>query len=139
MMTLKSLVFLVITAVSVLPSQAALLQTYNVAALEEAQKSNRIIVLHFFKNGCHPCNLQKKVLSELKAPEGCPQCKDVVFFQVDVDEKDNLALMEKNGVATATVIVVLQGEKSLGRTAGTTGATELLDFINNTTKLQFQA
>jgi thiol-disulfide isomerase/thioredoxin len=138
MILLKSFLFLIIAALSVPSSRACPLQVYSAEALQAAQKDNRMVVLHFFKVGCHTCHVQTAFLTALKFSPTCPQCKDVVFFEVDVDEKNNQDLMKKVDVAMPAVLVVLQGEQSLGRSIGQTDANALLLFINDATKLTFQ-
>lgn len=138
MILMKKLLVLVI--LSVLPSAAVPLRSYNQKALKEAQEANCLIILQFFKHGCSPCHIQTTFLTALKEGPDCSGCKEVLFFKVDVDDKESLELMNKVGVATAASLVVLQGDKLLvdRPLSGQTNSRELLNFINTATNLSFK-
>jgi len=137
MLLMKRLLILAILSVS--SSLAVPLKPYNSGEFQAAQKDNRLIVLHFFKMGCHTCHVQTDFLKALKHGPDCSGCNDVIFFEVDVDDKASQGLMDEVGVATPTSLVILQGCKPLNDpVAGQTDPKKLLELINTATNLSFK-
>lgn len=92
---------------------------YSAAALAEAQKADKPVALHFRADWCPTCRAQDKVLESLKAEPGL----DLTVLAVDYDnEKD---LKKQFNIRTQSTLVLLHGQKEVGRSLNDTTAAGL--------------
>lgn len=101
--------------IAVFPAAAAVRQPYDAAALAEAQKAGKSILVHVSAPWCPTCKAQKPILDKLAAD---PAFKDVVMFELDFDSGGE-ALKALNARSQSTLIA-FKGEKETGRSAGDT-------------------
>jgi len=93
-------------------AQALEVKPYSAAALAEAQKADKPVVLHFRADWCPTCRAQDKVLASLKTEPGL----DLTVLAVNYDtEKD---LNKRFGIRAQSTFVVLHGQKERGRSVG---------------------
>ena len=92
------------------------LKPYSAATLAEAQKADKPVALHFRADWCPTCRAQDKVLEQLKSEPGL----DLTVLAVNYDtEKD---LKKQYHIRTQSTLVVLHGQKEVGRSMNDTSA-----------------
>jgi len=75
------------------------------AALAEAGKSGKIVVLHFWMPGCAPCNMMER--TTFKDPRLRQKLTEVVFLKIKLTDKKNAAVGMKYGIRTVPADVFL--------------------------------
>jgi thioredoxin 1 len=99
-----------LTAALAIPSLAA--TRFTPAALAEAQKAGKSILVEVSAPWCPVCKAQKVVLADLGKQE---RFKNLVKFEVDFDtQKDALKALN---VRMQSTLIVYKGDKETGRLA----------------------
>jgi thiol:disulfide interchange protein len=99
-----------LTAATVIPAFAA--TRFTPAALAEAQKAGKSILVEVSAPWCSVCKAQKVVLGDLGKQE---RFKKLVTFEVDFDtQKDALKALN---VRMQSTLIVFKGDKEMGRLA----------------------
>jgi thioredoxin 1 len=107
-----------------LPALAAERQPFGPAALADAQKAGKSIVVHVTAPWCSTCKAQKPVVDKLAASS---EFKDFVVFDLDFDTGgENLKALNARSQST---VVVFKGEKETGRSVGDTNAGNLEQLL----------
>ncbi|TCV88201.1 thioredoxin family protein [Sulfurirhabdus autotrophica] len=101
-------------ALTVLTAQALEIQPYSPKALEEAQKANLPVALHFHADWCPTCRAQTKVLNSFKDDKSLNMTVLVVNYDKERD------LKRKLGVRVQSTIIVYKGSAETARIAGET-------------------
>ena len=103
---------------SVIPGQRMLIivaTKFTPAALAEAQKAGKSILVEVTAPWCPVCKAQKVVLADLSKQE---RFKSLVKFEVDFDsQKDALKALSAKMQST---LIVYKGDKEMGRLVGET-------------------
>jgi thioredoxin 1 len=109
------------------PAVAAEWKPFTQAALAEAQKEGKPILVHIFAAWCPVCRAQKPILEELTAE---PQYKNLVVLQVDFDtQKDDVRAL---GAQSQSTLITYKGDKEIGRSVGNTNANSIADMLKAT-------
>ena len=126
-MTLRSVlrVFLALALGIALPSLAKAPEPFLNASLEEAQKNNRYVLIHFYADWCPSCQAQKKILNKVMVTDD--DLRKVTFLVVPYDE--DLSTRKFFAVDRQSTLIVLKGKRELAREAGTTDKIKLLAFL----------
>ena len=105
--------FLVLAGAS---AHALEVKPYTAAALAEAQKADKPVALHFRADWCPTCRAQDKVLEQLKSEPGL----DLTVLAVNYDTEKDLKMQYQ--IRTQSTLVVLRGQKEVGRSLNDTSA-----------------
>ena len=97
---------------------------YDPGAFESAQKANDVIVLQFFDDGCPRCYDQEKILSKRF---WASNRKDMAGFQIHLSRSPGLARQWR--VTAPSTLVLLRGNREVGRTTGVIIESELDAFL----------
>jgi thioredoxin 1 len=109
------------------PAVAAEWKPFTQAALAEAQKEGKPILVHIFAAWCPVCRAQKPILEELTAE---PQYKNLVVLQVDFDtQKDDVRAL---GAQSQSTLITYKGDKEIGRSVGNTNANSIAEMLKAT-------
>jgi thioredoxin 1 len=109
------------------PAVAAEWKPFTQAALAEAQKEGKSILVHIFAAWCPVCRAQKPILEELTAE---PQYKNLIVLQVDFDtQKDDVRAL---GAQSQSTLITYKGDKEIGRSVGNTNANSIAEMLKAT-------
>lgn len=101
------------TTLTALPATAAPLD-YTPGMVTERLKAGETIFLDFKASWCSTCRAQERVLNKLRA--GNPDYdKKITFINVDWDDFGKSELVKSLGIPRRSTLVVLKGDKELGR------------------------
>jgi thioredoxin 1 len=115
------------TSLGSFPALAAEWKPFTQAALAEAQKEGKPILVDIFATWCPICRAQKPILEELTAE---PQYKDLVVLQVDFDaQKDDVRAL---GAQSQSTLIAYNGDKEVGRSVGSTNANSIAEMLKST-------
>jgi len=110
-----------------LPAFAAEWKPFTQAALAEAQKEGKPILVHIFATWCSVCRAQKPILEEFTAE---PQYKDLVVLDMDFDtQKDDVRAL---GARVQSTLIAYKGDKEVGRSVGDTNANSIAELLKST-------
>lgn len=124
-MNCTSLMVAALLGCSAFTAEALEIQPYTPAALAAAQKADKPIALHFRADWCPTCRAQDKVLETLKAEPGLP----ITVLSANYDtEKD---LKQRFTIRAQSTLVMLRGQKEVGRSIGETTATGLRNALKS--------
>lgn len=113
-MKIGKLIFSTLLVFGVLVSHALEIKPYSASALDQAQKADKPVALHFHADWCPTCRAQTKVLQELKSEAGL----DITVLVANYDtERD---LKRRFNVRAQSTLVVLHGQKETYRVVGDT-------------------
>ena len=100
---------------------------FTQAALAEAQKEGKPILVHIFAAWCPVCRAQKPIIEEFAAE---PQYKNLVVFDLDFDaQKDDVRAL---GAQRQSTLIAYKGDKEVGRSVGDTNANSIAEMLNST-------
>jgi thioredoxin len=109
------------------PAHAAEWKPFTQAALAEAQKEGKPILVHIFAAWCPVCRAQKPIIEEFAAE---PQYKNLVVFDVDFDaQKDDVRAL---GAQSQSTLIAYKGDKEVGRSVGNTNANSIAEMLKST-------
>jgi len=109
------------------PAVAAEWKPFTQAALAEAQKEGKPILVHIFATWCSVCRAQKPILEEFTAE---PQYKDLVVLDMDFDtQKDDVRAL---GARVQSTLIAYKGDKEVGRSVGDTNANSIAELLKST-------
>ena len=118
----RLIVFGLLVAAATL-SHALEVKPYSAAALDEAQKANQPVALHFHADWCPTCRAQDKVVQTLKTEKGL----ELTILTVNYDtEKD---LKRRFKVNSQSSLIVLRGQKETARLVGDTSTDGIRDAL----------
>lgn len=83
-----------------------------------------VVFLDFKASWCSTCRAQERVINALKAENPAYEQK-VTFINVDWDEHGRGALVKELNIPRRSTLVVMQGDKELGRIVAGTGKAEI--------------
>jgi thioredoxin len=109
------------------PAHAAEWKPFTQAALAEAQKEGKPILVHIFAAWCPVCRAQKPIIEEFAAE---PQYKNLVVLDVDFDaQKDDVRAL---GAQSQSTLIAYKGDKEVGRSVGDTNANSIAEMLQST-------
>lgn len=115
-MKIGKLILLTLLVFGALVSHALEIKPYSATTLEQAQKADKPVALHFHADWCPTCRAQMKVLQDLKSEAGL----DMTVLVANYDtEKD---LKRRFNVRAQSTLVVLHGQKETFRVVGDTSS-----------------
>ncbi|MGB6348381.1 MAG: thioredoxin family protein [Methyloceanibacter sp.] len=128
MMSYRSLLIAGVVAGALLgsfPALAAEWKPFSQAALAEAQKDGKPILVDIFAAWCPTCRAQKPILEKITAE---PQFKDLVVLVVDFDsQKADVRALKAQSQST---LIVYKGPTELGRSAGDTNPNTIAALLS---------
>ena len=113
-MKLASLLITAILALNTLTAHALEIEPYSAKKLEDAQKADMPVALHFYADWCPICHAQEKVLNSFKNDKSLNLTVLVVNY-----DKEKL-LKRKLNVRTQSTLIVYKGRIEKARLAGET-------------------
>jgi thioredoxin 1 len=109
------------------PAHAAEWKPFTQAALAEAQKAGKPILVHIFAAWCPVCRAQKPIIEEFAAE---PQYKNLVVLDVDFDtQKGDVRAL---GAQSQSTLIAYKGDKEVGRSVGDTNANSIAEMLQST-------
>lgn len=114
--TLSVLALTMPLALATVPSSAEIATRFTAAALGEAQKAGKPILVEVSAPWCPTCKAQKAVLSELEQ-----QDRFKGFTRLSVDFDSQKADLKTLGASMQSTLIVYKGDKEVGRVVGETG------------------
>jgi thioredoxin 1 len=109
------------------PAVAAEWKPFTQAALAEALKEGKPILVHIFAAWCPVCRAQKPIIEEFAAE---PQYKNLIVFDVDFDtQKDDVRAL---GARAQSTLIAYKGGKEVGRSVGDTNANSIAEMLQST-------
>ena len=112
--------FAAIGFAATLPAFALQSSKFTSAALAEAQKAGKPILVEISAPWCPTCKAQKPILSRLLSSD---KFKAFVALDMDFDsQKDDLKALKAQ---TQSTLIVYKGDKEVGRSAGDTDAASI--------------
>jgi thioredoxin 1 len=109
------------------PAHAAEWKPFTPAALAEAQKAGKPILVHIFAAWCPVCRAQKPIIEEFAAE---PQYKNLVVLDVDFDtQKGDVRAL---GAQSQSTLIAYKGDKEVGRSVGDTNANSIAEMLQST-------
>ena len=109
------LAFTAIGFAATLPAFALQMSKFTPAALADAQKTGKPILVEISAPWCPTCKVQKPILDRLLTSD---KYKSFVTLEMDFDsQKDDLKALKAQMQST---LIVYKGDKEVGRSAGDT-------------------
>jgi thiol-disulfide isomerase/thioredoxin len=115
-MKIGKLILSTLLVVGALVSHALEIKPYSATALEQAQKADKPVALHFHADWCPTCRAQTKVLQDLKSEAGLNLTVLVANYDTEKD------LKRRFNVHAQSTLVVLHGQKETYRVVGDTSS-----------------
>ena len=114
-----------VTLMPLLPAMArAETQAYSPEALKAALAGGKPVFLDFKASWCSTCKAQGRVIAALKA-ENPAYGAQIVFMDVDWDTWKDKAIVADMNIPRRSTLVVLKGDRELGRIVAGTGRSEI--------------
>lgn len=113
-MEIKQILLATLLSAATTLAQALDIQPYTAATLAAAQKADKPVALHFHADWCPTCRVQTKVLQELQSGQGL----NLTILVANYDTEK--ALKRRFNVNVQSTLVVLKGQKEVGRLVGDT-------------------
>lgn len=128
--------FLLVTAaVSLAPPLTARADevTYSAALLKSELAQGKVVLLDFYATWCVTCAAQHRVMDKLKAQNPAYE-SHVTFMTVDWDTWQNGALVRQLKIPRRSTLVVLKGDKELGRIVAQTSEASIKALFDTALK-----
>lgn len=88
--------------------------SYKPGLVKSRLKAGETVMLDFKASWCSTCAAQERVINALKADNPAYE-KNITFIDVDWDEFGRSELVKTLNIPRRSTLVVLQGEKEIGR------------------------
>lgn len=123
--------FLALTAAVTLMPMASRADTlaYTPEALAAARASGKPVFLDFKASWCSTCKAQGRVIAALKA-ENPAYAAGIRFIDVDWDSWKDSQIVADMNIPRRSTLVVLKGDKELGRIVAGTGRNEIKALLD---------
>ena len=107
-----------------LPRAAMAATAYTPGLVKKHLDQGDVVFLDFKASWCSTCAAQERVIKALKAENPDYEAK-VTFIDVDWDEHGKSALTKSLKIPRRSTLVVLKGDKELGRIVAQTGTAQI--------------
>lgn len=117
-------------AVLALPQMAlAAPQDYKPGLVDDLLKQGKTVFVDFKASWCTTCRAQERVLTQLKADNPAYE-KSIAFVNVDWDDYQGDALTKRLKIPRRSTLVVLKGDKELGRIVAQTSTKDIQGLMD---------
>jgi thioredoxin 1 len=103
---------------------AAEFKKFTPAAFEQAQKTDKPILIEIHADWCPTCKAQKPAIQELAA---AAKFKDLTVFEVDFDAQKDV--VKSFNARTQSTLIVMKGAKETGRSVGESKSSAILKLM----------
>ncbi|MCT4557915.1 MAG: thioredoxin domain-containing protein [Pelagimonas sp.] len=104
-------------------------QEYTPGLVQKHLAAGDTVFLDFKASWCSTCAAQERVINALKA-ENPMYAQKVVFIDVDWDQFGKSDLVKSLNIPRRSTLVVLKGDKELGRIVAGTGKAQIKDLMD---------
>ena len=111
-------------AFAALPAFASTGRSYEVGLVEKELKAGKTVFIDFYTDWCSTCRSQAKTISALKASNPDYE-QNISFIAVDWDQHAKSKLARRLNIPRRSTLVVLKGDKELGRIVAGTRKAEI--------------
>lgn len=115
--------FLVTAAASILATPA-LAKTYKKGLVEKELAAGNTVFLDFYTDWCTTCRSQQTTMRKLKKANPAYEA-NITFIKVDWDQHSSSKLAKDLNIPRRSTLVVLKGDKELGRIVAGTSKTDI--------------
>ncbi len=116
-------------AFAALPALAATGRSYEKGLVEKELKAGKTVFIDFYTDWCTTCRAQAKTISALKAENPAYE-KNISFIAVDWDIHSKSDLARRLNIPRRSTLVVLKGDKELGRIVAGTRKSEIKTLLD---------
>ena len=116
-------------AFAAVPALAATGQAYQNGLVEKDLKAGKTVFLDFYTDWCSTCRSQEKTISALKKDNPAYE-KNISFIAVDWDKHSGSDLARRLNIPRRSTLVVLRGNKELGRIVAGTGKRDIKALLD---------
>lgn len=102
---------------------------YTPGAVEAALKRGEVVFVGFSADWCSTCKAQERAMNALRA-ENPAYDKAMTFVRVDWDDFGKHAVAKSRNIPRRSTLVVLQGDKELGRVVAGTSKTQIKELMD---------
>lgn len=117
------------TAFAALPARAATGRAYEPGLVERELAAGRTVFVDFYTDWCTTCRSQAKTIAALKAENPAYEA-NIVFVAVDWDQHSQSELARRLNIPRRSTLVVLKGERELGRIVAGTRKAEIAALMD---------
>lgn len=111
------------------PALAGSGQVYTEGLVQQALDAGKTVFIDFFAEWCSTCRVQEIKVNELKASNPDYEAH-VSFVSVDWDEHRNSRLARRLNIPRRSTLVVLRGNRELGRIVAGTSTSAIKDLMD---------
>ena len=111
------------------PAMAGSGQVYTEGLVQQELDAGKTVFIDFFAEWCSTCRVQEIKVNELKASNPDYEA-NVSFVSVNWDEFGNSRLARRLNIPRRSTLVVLKGNKELGRIVAGTSTSAIKDLMD---------
>ena len=104
-------------------------QTYRRGLVEEELAAGKTVFIDFYTDWCSTCRAQGKIIRDLMASNPAYE-QNITFVKVDWDRHAQSELATRLNIPRRSTLVVLKGDKELGRIVAGTSRREIQKLMD---------
>ncbi len=104
-------------------------RAYTPGLVNKELKDGNTVFIDFYTDWCTTCRSQRRTIEALKATNPA-YADNIVFVNVDWDQYSNSKLARKLNIPRRSTLVVLSGNKELGRIVAGTGKSQIKALLD---------